>query len=164
MAINYLLSPECPGQLDANTHYEALAEGRTGHVGVVLQGWLGDPLLSVTPLFFCTSELAERLRQLFGIQSEPLTVSADSEYDFFLSEYRRLKPRFRRLVLPSFSESASVGLVGPYLLAKEEVMAFLLRYTVWADLEYAAVPAGREWSREELSLQRPSPRKQFPTQ
>ena len=160
----FYLSPECPGQLDDDTDYDALRGGKKDSVGISLQGWSGDPLLSVNPIYFCTTELANQLHRRFGVESHSLRIGTDPEYDFFLEEYYRTKPTFRRLELSSFSARSHVGLLGPYLLVSEDALSFLLQFTVWADLEFAEVPLDRDWDPEELALKRPSPQKRFPTQ
>jgi hypothetical protein len=157
----YYISLECPGEVDENTDFDEVRKGEFASAGVSLQGWLGDPLLSITRIYFSTIQLADQLYRRFGIESHPLRVSKDPEYDFFLELYSRIRPEFRRLVLPRFSEQPELGVCdgGVYLLASEDALDFLLKYSDWACLEFGEVPIGRDWLPEDLSLQRPSPRK-----
>jgi hypothetical protein len=107
----YLLEPEVPGGWGDGTIYVNAQEVANGEdripqialLHLVIDGWLGDELLTTHPCFIMTTSLSKQLQshRVTGFEEAPMKVSVSSIFD-------ELQPN---VTLPDFTRIAMHGSV-----------------------------------------------------
>ena len=85
----YILEPEVPGHLDDNTPKKSSSEGPyaqyVDNLGIRIEGWMGDDLMTIDPCYFVTSVLRDALTAsaLSGFEIDTVDVSFDKQLLMF---------------------------------------------------------------------------------
>ena len=85
----YILEPEVPGHLDDNTPEKPSSEGPyaqyVDNLGIRIEGWMGDDLMTIDPCYIVTSVLRDALTvsALSGFEIDTVAVSLDKQLLMF---------------------------------------------------------------------------------
>ena len=85
----YILEPEVPGHLDDNTTKKSSSEGPyaqyVDNLGIRIEGWMGDDLMTIDPCYIVTRVLRDALTvsALSGFEIDTVAVSLDKQLLMF---------------------------------------------------------------------------------
>ena len=85
----YTLKPEVPGDLDDNTPIKPSSEGPyaqyVDNLGIRIEGWMGDDLMTIDPCYIVTRVLRDALTisALSGFEIDTVAVSLDKQLLMF---------------------------------------------------------------------------------
>lgn len=101
----YMIEPEVPGQIGEDTVYKnydnIIKKGELPiitYMHLVLDGWLGDDILEVTPCFIVTERLKELIssKELTGCEFQEIKLSVSDEFKELYPN--RELPKFYRML------------------------------------------------------------------
>jgi hypothetical protein len=127
----YVVEPEVAGGWGKNIVVDrSVAPARVEHLHYHFDGWLGDELLTTSPVYICTERVAAALQagKFSGFQLANVEISRSSQFRE-LYPHRTLPP-FRWLQVTGEAERDDFGLRASRLVMSERALSCLRSFSL----------------------------------